>query len=201
MAFFEFMNHIDQQVFLFINGLHCAFFDSIMWEVSKKTIWIPLYLVLVFFMIRERKWDFLITALFLGIMIFLSDQGADLIKDSVQRLRPTHNPVIGSLVHYLHDYKGGQFGFVSSHASNAFAVAGFTALFFKKRWFSILIFFWALLVSYSRMYLGVHYPLDVTCGGLLGLTSGILIYYAENWAQKSFGMKEKRLQQAKLLQK
>ena len=199
MAFFELLNHIDQHIFLFLNGLHCPFFDAIMWVVSMKTVWIPLYLTLIFFMIRERKWDVLLTLLFIAITITLSDQGSDILKDHVQRLRPTHSPAIGSMVHYLHHYQGGSYGFVSSHAANAFAVATFTSLFFARRWFTISIFGWALLVSYSRIYLGVHYPLDVTCGGLLGFLCGTGMFYAEQWAQVHFGMKRKKEQQKETL--
>lgn len=186
MGIFEYINHTDQQLFLFLNGMHCSFLDGVMWEVSKKTIWIPFYAVLVFFMARERKWNFWITAIAIGLTILISDQVADLIKDTVQRYRPTHDPVIGSMVHFLHNYQGGSYGFVSSHASNCFAIASFTALFFKRCWFTVVIFMWAILVSYSRIYLGVHYPMDVFCGGLVGLAAGGLLFFAEKNVQLKF---------------
>jgi undecaprenyl-diphosphatase len=172
----------DQQIFLLINGLHSTWLDPVMWAVSSKYLWYPFYLVLIYFIVLKRKKEFWITLIAITIMIILSDQSANLVKDYMQRPRPTHNPDISFLVHTLKGYVGGYYGFVSSHASNAFAVAGFTAFFFNRRWFTILIFIWACLISYSRIYLGVHYPLDVIGGGLLGLSIGIFMYHLEHWA-------------------
>jgi undecaprenyl-diphosphatase len=160
--------------------------DGIMWQISTKTIWIPFYAILIFFMIWKRKKYCWITILSIALMILLSDQIADLIKDSVQRFRPSHNPIIENIVHVLKApdgriYRGGDFGFVSSHASNSFAAAAFISMFFAKRWLTILMFTWAVLVCYSRIYLGVHYPLDVLCGGLLGFSVGTGIFYLERF--------------------
>jgi undecaprenyl-diphosphatase len=176
------LNQIDQQVFLILNGLHTTFLDTIMWYISSKTLWYPFYIVLIYFIILKRKKDVWITFLAIILMIILSDQLADLVKDYMQRLRPSHNPDLSGLVHTLRGYTGGEYGFVSSHASNAFAVAAFTALFFQRKWFVYSIFIWAVIVSFSRIYLGVHYPLDVICGGMLGMSIGVFIYYLEHWA-------------------
>jgi undecaprenyl-diphosphatase len=176
------LDQYDQQLFLALNGIHSTWLDPVMWAISTKYLWYPLYLVLIYFIILKRKKDVWITLIAITIMIILSDQLADLVKENMQRLRPTHNPDISFLVHTLKGYTGGDFGFVSSHASNAFAVAGFTAFFFNRKWFTILILLWAFLVSYSRIYLGVHYPLDVIGGGLLGLSIGVFMYHLEHWA-------------------
>ncbi len=193
MEIIHFINQIDQQIFLLINGLHNSFLDPIMWYISNKAFWYPFYLVLIYFVILKRKKDVWITLLAVTLMIILSDQSADLVKDYMQRLRPTHNPDISYLVHTLKGYAGGEYGFVSSHASNAFAVAGFTALFFKRRWFTYLIFIWAIIISYSRIYLGVHYPLDVICGGMLGLSIGVFIYYFEHWGYRKINKMDAKL--------
>jgi undecaprenyl-diphosphatase len=163
--------------------------DQIMWQISGKFIWIPLYLVIIWFIVKERKWNVIYTIIFIALMIVISDQISGLIKDAVLRLRPSHNPMFENLIHLVKDgngnlYRGGNYGFVSSHAANTFAVAIFLTLFFRKRWVSIGIFVWAIIVSYSRIYLGVHYPFDVMGGMIVGLFSGLLIFYVDNYIYK-----------------
>ena len=99
-----------------------------------------------------------------------------LFKDVFERLRPCHNPEFDGIIHLL-EYKGGYFGFVSSHAANVFALATFTLLYLKKRLYTILIIVWATLVSYSRIYVGKHYPGDVICGALFGILIALIIFY------------------------
>jgi undecaprenyl-diphosphatase len=181
MQFINYLDTLDKQLFLFLNGLHCSLLDFVMWQVSQKLIWVPLYLVLVWFIIRERKWKSIATIVLLVVMILISDQISDFIKNAVLRPRPSHNPQFEGIIHILKDYRGGACGFVSSHAANTFALAIFTSMFFQRTWISIGIFIWAILVSYSRIYLGVHYPGDVMGGMLVGLASGIFIFYIENW--------------------
>ena len=187
----EFLQHLDERLFLFLNGLHCSCLDGFMWKMSTKSIWIPLYAVLIFCMIWKRKKYWWITILSLALMILLSDRGSDLIKDTVQRLRPTHNPAIANLVHVLRNYRGGDFGFLSSHATNSFAIAVFVSLFFEKRWLAICMISWAIIISYSRIYLGVHYPLDVLCGAILGASIGAGIFYLERFFYQKVSSRRK----------
>lgn len=180
----DFLTNLDSQLFLFLNGLHSEFWDSIMSWVSGKEEWIPLYLVLLGWLIFRFKWRILYLIPFIVLLIVLSDQISVLIKNTVQRFRPTHDPEIGNLVNTLNNYRGGKYGFVSSHAANSFALAIFTSLILKNRWFTVFIFFWAALVSYSRIYLGVHYPGDILFGALLGIALGMFTFWLWNMSNE-----------------
>jgi undecaprenyl-diphosphatase len=176
----DFLNNLDTQLFLFLNGLHSEFWDPIMWWVSGKKEWIPLYLLILGWLVYRFKWRVLYLIPFIVLLIVLSDQISVLIKNTVQRFRPTHDSEIGNLVNILNNYRGGKYGFVSSHAANSFALATFTALILKNRWFTLFIFFWSAVVSYSRIYLGVHYPGDILFGAMLGIAIGMFTFWLWN---------------------
>jgi undecaprenyl-diphosphatase len=164
----EYLNRIDTDLFLFLNSLYSPFWDKVMLFMSGKAEWIPLYLVLAGWVIYKFRWKAVLVFAIAALLIIASDQVSNLFKDLFQRLRPCHNPKIQDLIHMVDDYCGKRYGFVSNHAANTFALAGFTSLLFRNKFYSIFIFFWAALVSYSRIYLGVHYPGDILGGMLLG---------------------------------
>jgi undecaprenyl-diphosphatase len=151
-----------------MNGHHSGAWDIIMFHVSGKPEWIPFYVLILGFLIWKYRWKTLWLLLAVVIMITLSDQFANLLKSGVRRPRPCKDPEIGHLVHLVNDYCRGAYGFVSGHAANSFALATFVSLLFRKRWVTVGMLIWAVLVSYSRIYLGVHYPGDVLGGALLG---------------------------------
>ena len=168
---------LDTELFLYLNSINSAFWDTIMWNISATKTWIPLYIIVLFFVFKQQKWKGFITFLFMVLVVVVADQSSvQLFKNTFQRLRPCHNEAILNLVHIVNNKCGGLYGFVSSHATNTFAFAVFTSLFFNKKWISYSLIFWAIIVSYSRIYLGVHYPLDVLGGAVLGLIIGILIF-------------------------
>jgi undecaprenyl-diphosphatase len=179
MSLINSIDQFDQKIFLFLNELHSPFMDYVMWYISGKVLWVPLYLIIIYYLIRERKKNIWITLIAVFIMVILSDQLANVIKETVHRFRPTHNPDIAGIVHIVRNYHGGEFGFVSNHAANASAVAVFVSKFFTRRWIAFGMFCWALLVSYSRIYLGVHYPLDILGGAILGIIIGISMFWLE----------------------
>ncbi len=187
----DYLNSIDTALFLFLNGLHNAFFDPVMYWLSHKLIWIPMYLLIVFLMIRRYKMRGILMLLFVGLLITLCDQTASgLLKNMVQRLRPSHEPALAGLIHLSKAGTGGLYGFVSSHAANVFGLATFL-YFVLDRQFKPLkywLFIWAFLVSYSRIYNGVHYPGDVLVGGLIGAGLGFLMakayFIADVYLQK-----------------
>jgi undecaprenyl-diphosphatase len=170
----EFLDHLDQSVFLFLNGLHNPFMDRLIMIATKGAVWIPLYLLFLYLVIRKYKWNTLLIIIVVTLMILVSDQLSDLIKNSVHRLRPSQQP--GLRVHIVDAYKGGTFGFYSAHATNSFSVAVFIILILGKyyRYFFIPILLWAILMSYTRIYLGVHYPGDILAGMLAGSLIGYL---------------------------
>jgi undecaprenyl-diphosphatase len=171
------LERLDQQLFLFLNSLNSPFWDQVMHAISGKIIWVPLYLAILIFLGVTYKRKFLIILLFIILAVILTDQiSVQLFKNLVQRLRPCHDPALEGLVHLFKGECGGQFGFVSSHAANSFNVALISLLFIRKKWFTISIILWAIVVGYSRIYLGVHYPGDVICGSILGALIGWSVY-------------------------
>ncbi len=170
---------LDQELFLFLNGLHADWLDPIMWWFSDKLIWVPLYIFILFLIIRKYQWRSVGILLSVALLIAASDQISVWFKLTVERARPTHTEELKPLIHTLNNYFGGPYGFVSSHASNSFALATFTSLFLAPyyKYYRISAFIWAALVSYSRIYLGVHFPGDILCGAILGVLLAHVVYF------------------------
>jgi len=177
----EILKSADKDLFLFFNGMNNSFLDFVMYWASNRFIWIPFYALLLYFIIRRfGKRTYLILLLVAG-MITISDQvSSTLVKNSVQRIRPCHDPELQSQVHLVYGICGGRYGYFSSHASNSWALAIFLILLFRKssqtthdqKFTSIISFVliaYAFIVSYSRIYLGIHYPFDVVSGIIFGL--------------------------------
>ena len=166
----------DISLFLFLNSHNSPFWDSIMLLVSGKLTWLPLYLLLIYFIVKKYKWQSAWWLFAIALVVLASDQfSVQLFKNVFQRLRPCHTPELKELVHLV-GRCGGKFGFVSYHSANPFGFAVFLSLLFRKWWFTLSILFWALFVSYSRIYLGVHFPGDIICGAILGSGVGIAIF-------------------------
>lgn len=165
---------IDKKILIFLNSFHSPVLDPVMLYVTKTEFWIPLYAFLIFLMFKNFKhesWFLLIGA---AITILLSDQiTSSLMKPFFERLRPSHDPSMQNLIHLVDDYRGGLYGFASSHAANTFGVALFVWLALRPvyNWI-FLIFLWAVVMTYTRIYLGVHYPGDIVVGVLVGLVCG-----------------------------
>jgi undecaprenyl-diphosphatase len=178
----DYIKQLDQNLFLFLNGLHHPLLDPLMVFFSGRFTWIPFYAFLLFIIVKNigfQSLKIILPGVFL--VILASDQiSYHFFKEVFQRFRPCHNEQIKHLVHLV-DGCGGKHGFVSSHATNTFALAVFLGNIIKNnvskpfsRYFLSLMLLWALMVSYSRIYLGVHYPADIFGGAILGFFIGYL---------------------------
>lgn len=161
---------LDQDLLLFLNSHHCTFGDHFFWYATNMLYWIPLYALFIYMLYRQYGKQIWLPLLFVAITVLLTDQTSNFIKHSVERLRPTHNPQLAQLVQIVNDYRGGQYSFPSGHATNTFGVAVFLFRAIQKRrwWLTLAIFGWCTIMTYSRIYLGVHFPSDILCGAILG---------------------------------
>ena len=171
---------MDTMVFLTVNSHHNAYFDSVMWLVSGKLIWVPMYVSLFFVLLKNYSYKVVFAILLaIGVVILFTDSfTAQIIRPWVCRLRPSNldNPM-SSMVHIVDGYRGGAYGFPSNHASNTWGLAFFITFLFRRYKLTFFFFLWALLVCYSRMYLGVHYFGDLLIGGLLALVGASTVFY------------------------
>lgn len=170
---------LDARLLLIVNGAHSPFFDAVMWCISGRWIWVPFYIVLTYMLFRRFSWKRATLCLItIGLIILAADQTcASLIRPEVCRLRPANlNNPLSHLVHVVNGYRGGRYGFPSCHAANTFALAMFMSLVFRNKRFTVMMFSWAIVVSYSRMYLGVHYFGDLFCGASVGSLFAVLFY-------------------------
>jgi len=171
------LEHLDQQLLLFINSHHTPLWDTVMHLISSKFIWIPVYLAILIYLGITRKRKFWVILGFIILAATLADQvSVQLFKNVFHRLRPCHEPALAGMVHLVNGECGGLYGFISSHASNSFNVALLSLMFIKRRWFTISILVWASVIGFSRIYLGVHYPGDVICGAIVGSLIGWGVY-------------------------
>lgn len=180
----DFLVEIDTDIFLWLNSQHNSFWDVFMFAVSGKWIWIPFYISLLLAIKISFGWRTMaLMAVMTALAIFLADQtSASLLRPLFERMRPANpNNPLSELVHTVNDYRGGRYGFPSSHAANTFALAAITSLIFRRWKFAIIVYLWALIICYSRIYLGVHYPGDILGGLVIGTLFGCLCYvFAEN---------------------
>ena len=169
-----FLQRTDEAVFLALNGAHCAYADSTMWLFTGRWAYVLPVLALLYLSFRCGWKRGVMMLLAVALTILLSDQiASSLIKPLVCRLRPSHAEHIVAYV--LNGHRGGMYGFVSSHAANSFGVAVLLILLSRNRLLAACMLLWAAVVSYSRIYLGVHYPGDIFCGALVGVAMAFVV--------------------------
>ena len=180
---FEEILKLDSKLFLFLNNLGTTKFDAFWLSLSKieANIVMYLFLIFLFFHIKKLRPKFLYIFYLLfviALMITITDQGSNFFKDSFQRLRPCYNESISDSLRLVKENCGGKYGFFSARASNSFSLAIFFGLLFKNRirYMIIITIVYASLISYSRIYLGVHFPIDIIVGSSFGIFVGFIIY-------------------------
>ena len=187
--------HIDTEILLAINGWHAPWADTLMWIISAKTTWIPLYLLLVGLLVwRYRKLAMtnvkwlqrvpvcVVMITVIGLAVGAADFIASgILKDLVARPRPTRVPELEGVLHLVRGYRSGQYGFVSSHAANTMAVALLFSLIWRNKIATVGLMLWVAANCYSRMYLGVHYPLDILGGLMVGALVALLAFALLRW--------------------
>lgn len=171
---------LDKKLFLLFNGYHTLWLDQVMYHMSNTYFWLPLHgllLYLTYISFKKYSWVPLASvALAIGLANTIT---SEIMKPIFLRLRPSHDPGLKDMVHIVNNYKGGLYGFASSHAANTFALAVFFFLLFETKYrYASLLFVWAAIVTYTRVYLGVHYPGDVLIGGAIGMICGWLCFLA-----------------------
>lgn len=180
---------LDKELFLYLNTLGCPMWDGFWAFISERSYWIPLYILLLYLLYKNfgLKKTLLVLGLTL-LMIGATDQITNLFKDGFQRLRPCFTKEFEGIMRTVGCDRRGQYGFTSAHASNHFALALFLGLIFKQKikWLIFPLLIWAAFISYSRIYLGVHFPLDIICGAVMGLILGFGFYKLYGWILKKF---------------
>ena len=194
---FDQLLHIDTEILLAINGQHAPWADTLMWIISEKTTWIPLYLLLMGLLVwRYHKptpatikcLQHVPAGVVMIVVIALAVGAADFIasgilKDWVARPRPSRVPELEGILHLVNDYRSGQYGFVSSHASTTMACALLFSLIWRNKITTLGLMLWVAMNCYSRMYLGVHYPLDIIGGLLVGTIVAVVAHVLLRWAK------------------
>lgn len=178
----------NKSVFFLTNGSDSLYLDGVFWTVTHTATWIPLLLAVLYIICKNNPWR---KALFvvgmMALLILITDQVASgLCKPYFHILRPTHDPDTAPMVDIVNGYRGGLYGFFSSHAANTFAAATFLSLLFRSYRTAVVLTLFALSSTFSRLYLGVHSPLDIAVGTVFGIFAGGMIYVLYHLGEKRF---------------
>ena len=187
------MNELDYNTMLALNFDGGSVMDAIMWFASGIPNWIPLYLFVMFLFYRNFGWKYMLFALlFIGAGVGICDQVCNLFKDNIPYLRPTHDEAIAPMLHTVKGYTGGLYGTVSGHASTSFCIFLLSSLLMRRRWFTVMMACYAVLTTYSRIYLGVHFPFQILFGITLGVLVALLLWRLFLWLDGKYHWKKVR---------
>ena len=177
----------DQDLFLLLNGIGTEPWDGFWVFISSTKSAIPLFLLIVFLLIQKHRKHFWVGLIVISVAVGLADfTSVHCFKNVFMRLRPSHAPELVDQIRLLVS-KGGLYGFVSSHAANFFALAAIcSSVFYERKYIPYLFYSWAILVGYSRVYVGKHYPLDILGGAILGIFIAKMIWVMAKRIKKKY---------------
>lgn len=181
------LTDLDRELLLALNGSGSLFLDGLMKTLTTAVVWVPLYLSLLYLVLKnnDNVQKALLIVVCAGLCVFFAGSLNDmLMKPWMARWRPTHDAAIGYMVDVVNGYRGGRYGFFSSHAANTFSIAIFFALLVRSRALSVAMVLWSLTNCWTRMYLGVHFPGDILCGLLWGGLVGTAVWYLHQRLQR-----------------
>ncbi|WP_299888497.1 phosphatase PAP2 family protein [uncultured Lacinutrix sp.] len=180
----------DKELFLFLNGLGNSTWDGFWMFYTTKFYWIPLYALLIYLIYKKKisLKPFLLAVVVIALMVLVTDQVTNIFKHGFERYRPCHDTSLIDIMRIVKEGCGGRFGYFSGHSSNSMAVAVFTGLVLrnKYKYLVFIMLFWAALMGYSRIYIGVHFPLDVISGFIFGAITGFSFYKLDKYLEKRF---------------
>ncbi len=182
---------LDQDLFVFLNGLGSERFDWIWLIITKQASWVPVFAIILYLLIKHLGWKHvLLLVVVVTLLLTVTDQTTNLVKHYFQRLRPVNNPELADVMRVVQSRNS--FSFFSGHASNSMAVAVFLFIILRRYVkYMGFIFIWPVIFAYSRIYLGLHYPLDIFFGYLFGVLMGILHFQIYRFLRNRFFPVEK----------
>ncbi|AWG23944.1 phosphatase PAP2 family protein [Flavobacterium kingsejongi] len=182
----EYLLELDKNLFVFLNGMGSETFDPLWLFITKQFNWIPIFAIIFYLVFKHLGWKHaLLVVVIIALLITLTDQTTNIFKRGFERLRPGNNPEISHFIRIVQ--KRSSFSFVSGHASNSMAVALFLYLVMKPYLkYMGFIFLWPLIFAYSRIYLGLHYPGDILCGYVWGISMSLIMWQVYKYARNHF---------------
>ena len=184
---------LDKELLLTLNGSSSLYADALMTTLTKAQTWIPLYVALFYLVVKNNESVRKIVSILCcaGLCVLLAGTVDDtIVKPLVARWRPTHDPEIGMLVDVVNGYRGGNYGFFSAHAANTFSIATFFTILVRNRYLSFSLIVWSLVNCWTRLYLGVHFPIDILCGLLWGATVATAVYFLFRYVENKYAHSE-----------